>query len=108
MRYLDTNKNQFLGFKPLVGRDKDGLPIKTSLYLREVIEDIKIVDRNPRINWDMKVWFRMEDNLNCTVCLAGAVLGQRKGIKNYLHPEEAGGKGVWPPRIVHLNDLRCG
>ena len=104
MRFQQTDKNQFLGFKPLEV-DENGLPLKTSLFLRWVVEDIAKINAANNIHWNMELWLHksLEDD-SCMVCLAGAVFIQRIGMP----PHSIANGDTLPSRITNLDTLRKG
>ena len=70
------------------------LPWKPSKLIRVSLEDLEAVEEDPDYLVEMGVWHSPMSRFKCQVCLAGAVMSKRLGIKPMQYipsPQKRGG-----------------
>lgn len=75
------------------------LPMVPSVLLRLALEDLKKCERDPHYKVNMANFLRFEDDGQCAVCLAGAIMAQRLGgemvLRRLIH-EGMCGDSLYP------------
>ncbi len=73
--------------------------------IRQMLHDVRRVERLKSVGLDMRHWAVVHDNGDCEVCIAGAVVMCRPGEK-WRGPYENGVAGIYNHRVLAMDAFR--
>lgn len=84
------------------------LPNKPSQLLRLAMNDLEIIEKDPRYEIDMAEYHYRADGFTCLVCMAGAVMANTMKLDytKYAHPISF--PDETRQKLFAINSLRCG